>query len=89
MELDLFGAPVRYQYKGNGKKGRNADQKGYAARPGSGPKDETCRSCINYHVKPGGRYRKCLLIQKFWTRGSGTDIKASSPACKFWEKKEG
>jgi hypothetical protein len=66
--------------------------KGYAATPGSGPLDQTCRSCKHYDHNRGseGRSRphpKCGLMRAIWTNGPGTDIKASSPACSHWEAK--
>lgn len=61
---------------------------GYPARPGTGPEGETCRSCAHYaRVNTGCNiYRKCGVIMHRWTAGPGTDIKASSLACSFWEK---
>lgn len=60
----------------------------YPAPPGSGPAEKVCRQCghyrsVGYHNKA---YRKCAQIK--WTNGAGTDIKASSPACRFFEAKE-
>jgi hypothetical protein len=69
----------------------NASLKGYAAPPGTGPEGETCRTCKHYTHKGGShqcspkRYPACGLMERFWTHGPGTDIKAKSPACKFWE----
>lgn len=59
---------------------------GTAAKPGTGPFGETCKTCAHYVVtRPGaGKYRKCGLMRQHWTGGPGTDIKASYPACKFW-----
>jgi hypothetical protein len=62
---------------------------GYACRPGTGPKGETCKTCehycrSNYHNVV---YRKCALVK--WTHGPGTDIKASAPACAKWQPKDG
>ena len=63
---------------------------GYAARPGTGPEGETCKTCehyvrVSYH---GKLWRKCFLMRRFWTHGPGTDIKAGSPACRKWAQKE-
>lgn len=71
-----------------------AHGRGYAAAPGTGPSDQTCRSCGNYAHNRGseGRskpYPKCWLMVKFWTNGPGTDIKAKSLACKHWIPKIG
>lgn len=60
--------------------------KGYASPPGTGPKGETCGSCVNHVVKQmAGTYHKCWLMHKHWTGGSGTDILVRSPACGHWE----
>ncbi|MES9873128.1 MAG: hypothetical protein ABW146_08455 [Candidatus Sedimenticola sp. 6PFRAG7] len=74
--LPGIGAPI--PIKGS----RNA----YAAPPGTGPKGENCRSCRHawYH-ETSKRYWKCGLVKA--TRGTGTDIRISSPACRLWEKK--
>lgn len=83
---DLFGNE-EYKHAGNGKKGRNANPKGYAARPGSGPAGETCKSCLHYcRVKwKAGTHLKCGLLKWRWTHCPGTDIRAGSPACRYWE----
>jgi hypothetical protein len=56
---------------------------GYPAVPGSGPTGKTCRTCEHRATTGCGarRYQKCTLMRPHWTRGAGTDIKASSPAC--------
>lgn len=87
-EKDLFGNEVNYHHQGNGKRGRNANPKGYAARPGTGPDGETCKSCRFYHVtntQARRSYRKCELLRWRWTHGPGTDILAGSPACERWQ----
>ena len=59
---------------------------GYAADPGTGPKDERCNTCAHFcRVKYANTYFKCGLRRPNWTGGSGTDIRARSPACRFWE----
>jgi hypothetical protein len=59
---------------------------GYAAAPGTGPDGETCGSCRHLYRKHMSKtYLKCFLMRRHWTGGSGTDIKAKSPACKVWE----
>ena len=75
---DLFGESIVEQPKQR--------QNGYAAPPGTGPHGETCRSCkhyrsVRYHDKT---YPKCWLMVKAWTHGYGSDIRASSPACRWW-----
>lgn len=63
--------------------------KGYAALPGTGPAGETCKSCKHYTIRQFSKsYRKCGLMEKHWTMGPGSDIRAGSPACKRWEKGE-
>jgi len=64
--------------------------KGYAARPGTGPVGETCRSCTHYtHQRNskgrGAAYPKCGLMRALWSHGPGTDIRAKSLACEKWE----
>lgn len=82
-DLDLFGEPIPLPR-------RTPRPRGYAARPGGGPKGETCRSCRHYCRLPsgGGRkhFLKCGLLEANWTHGPGTDIKAGSPACCLWER---
>lgn len=73
-----------------GKKKRKQTQpKGYAARPGSGPAGENCKTCDHAcHVNGGTRnFWKCDIIQHRWTHGPGTDIRLKSPACSFWKSK--
>ncbi len=60
--------------------------KGHAAKPGSGPVGETCRSCKHYTLREwAGTYRKCGLMRAHWTGGGGSDIRARDPACSKWE----
>lgn len=62
----------------------------YAGIPGTGPEGETCRSCAHKAYSGGcaGAYIKCSRMRALWTRGSATDIRASTPACSFWEHKK-
>ena len=61
----------------------------YAARPGTGPEGETCKTCKHIAYRFLARtYIKCGLMQGKWTGGGGTDIKARAPACSRWEKPE-
>lgn len=64
---------------------------GYAAPPGSGPADETCKTCkhkLSMESNSGSkRFIKCELRRSTWTHGEGSDIRASSPACSKWEAK--
>jgi hypothetical protein len=62
---------------------------GYAHIPGSGPEGETCGSCKHKVRRSDSSVRsflKCGLRKASWTNGTGTDILARSPACKFWER---
>ena len=56
---------------------------------GSGPA-ETCKTCKHKYQTSGtaNRYLKCGLMRAVWTKGPGTDIKASWPACRMWESAE-
>ena len=81
IDRDLFGEPCSPQPD---RRRRNA---GYAAPPGSGPKGETCRTCLHFtRIRYAGTYRKCGLMRQHWTHGQGTDILARAPACNRWEK---
>lgn len=93
MVLDMFGNEVslaelaRQPFNGR-KKRKEPVPRGYAAPPGTGPKDETCKTCkhivrVHYHDKT---YLKCQLREATWTHGGGSDIRAKFPACRFWEK---
>jgi hypothetical protein len=56
---------------------------------GSGPAGETCRTCKHLRrIKRANTYIKCGLMERYWTGGAGTDVKAKWPACKAWERKE-
>ena len=91
-DIDLFGlAAGPMLTPQQRKKMRNMaalTPKGYAAVPGTGPAGETCKTCRHHtHVERAKKYQKCALMRRLWTGGPGTDIKASSPACKRWEAK--
>lgn len=65
--------------------------KGYAAPPGSGPADKTCRDCKHKQTmsNTGAKsWIKCVLMKAAWTHGPGSDIRASSPACRRFEPKD-
>lgn len=60
----------------------------YAGHPGAGPAGKCCRDCAHYCRTRSGSshvYRKCALIKHRWTNGAGTDIKAGTPACEYFE----
>lgn len=80
LEIERHGKKKRRETKANG----------YAARPGTGPAGETCKTCAHacYHTM-AKRYWKCGLMRQVWTGGPGTDIRLSSPACSFWRPHPG
>ena len=63
---------------------RSTEQRGYADRPGTGPKGETCKTCA--HIARFRKFRKCELTRAAWTHGPRTDILANAPACSKWAK---
>ena len=63
-----------------------------AAPVGSGPKDQTCKTCRHKarQVRYNGKvFLKCALMAKYWSHGKATDIKACWPACREWQTAEG
>lgn len=63
--------------------------RGHAARPGTGPKGETCKTCKNLARNERAKtYLKCWLMRDHWTGGGATDVRVKDPACSFWEKNE-
>jgi hypothetical protein len=66
------------------RKGVLAKKRGHAATPGSGPANETCRSCkfLTGHFRKRAYY-KCGRVE--WTHGAATDIHCRDAACQFWE----
>lgn len=65
---------------------------GYVAPPGTGPADETCSTCHFKHSMSSNsgskRFIKCDANSDRWTHGEGSDILASSPACRAWKRRE-
>ncbi len=90
IQKDLFGSENDLPEKKLLKKKRT-QANGYAARPGTGPDGEKCKTC-NHHVirRMSKRYHKCGLViaNNYHTHGVGTDIRVNSPACTNWEEKE-
>lgn len=83
MSVDLFGNPIAKPVK------KRTQPNGYAAEPGTGPKDETCRTCKYVTARQYSKtYYKCALNRRAWTGGLGSDIRLKSPACFFWKGKE-
>lgn len=82
-DLNLFGEkPIKPR--------KTTKPKGYAARPGSGPKGEKCKTCKHMYRRTTGAghaYFKCLKMREHWGHTRTTDILARAPACYFWEKK--
>ena len=77
--MNLFGEELT-------KKRETPAPGGYAARPGTGPGGETCRTCRHRcRIVYDRSYNKCGLQRENWTHGPGTDIRVGSPACRFWE----
>lgn len=73
------------------KKRKPTVPKGYAALPGSGPEGKTCRGCkhkVTMSNTGAKSWIKCELMKAAWTHGPGSDIRASSPACRRFEPKE-
>lgn len=87
---DMFGNEVSAEQARAllAKKGRKTTQpKGYSAPPGTGPTGETCKTCRHlYRNRMAKTYLKCSLMRDHWTGGAGTDVRASSPACRNWER---
>lgn len=58
----------------------------HAARPGTGPEEETCGSCRHLCARAFARvYYKCGLMEARWTGGRATDVRKKDAACRFWE----
>jgi hypothetical protein len=62
---------------------------GYAARPGSGPKNRRCNTCVHaQRVRSGTRISwKCDIVSYLWDDTDRTDIKPAAPACSEWTRK--
>jgi hypothetical protein len=65
--------------------GRRAPQtaNGYAAKPGTGPAGENCKSCV--HAVKRWYWWKCALLKAPWPHSCRTDIRLKSPACRHWQ----
>lgn len=85
---DLFGNPIEEKTLPKpplSKRRRDETPHGYAAPPGTGPKGHFCADCRHLVRKMMGKtYLKCALMQRIWTGGPGTDIRAKSLACQHW-----
>jgi hypothetical protein len=61
--------------------------KGYAALPGTGPAGESCGSCEHLVRRQMAKtYLKCGLMERGWTRGPASDVRAKTPACSRWNR---
>jgi hypothetical protein len=86
---DMFGNLLTIEQARVVAKRKGTQPKGYAALPGSGPAGETCKSCRHIVRKRMAKtYLKCGLMERSWTGGTGSDIRACAPACSRWEKPE-
>jgi hypothetical protein len=87
-DTDLFG--VRIPPPATYRKDGLLRRRGYAARPGTGPKGARCFSC-KHCVKvqhDGIQSHKCELIADRWTYDAATDIKHNAPACRDWMRRQ-
>ncbi len=83
--VNLFGEAVTIDRGKIGKR-KEPTPSGYAARPGTGPEGETCRTCKHLVRRHYARvYLKCGLTEAAWTGGRKTDVLARSPSCAKWE----
>ncbi|HWH81628.1 MAG TPA: hypothetical protein VNU71_05265 [Burkholderiaceae bacterium] len=85
------GVTQRYLERKAGVVARKPTKKnGYAAPPGTGPTDKTCRDCNHKRSLGSGakHFIKCELRRATWTSGEGTDILARTPACSKFQPKE-
>lgn len=77
--INIFGDEIEVPVRGK----HYVQPKGYAYFPGTGPKDESCGSCM--HAERHARWAKCGHPNyPKHTGGRGTDILLRSPACKYW-----
>lgn len=93
LETDLFGVAVTVSeprlLTAGGNVKRKETPNGYAARPGSGPAGETCKTCefkYQVEIRSGRKFWKCLKVQHRWSGCYASDIRLKSPACSFWEQ---
>lgn len=85
-QRDLLGQLMAAPLTKARKSKRNPTKpRGYFYHPGSGPAGETCGSCQHiFRNRLAKTYLKCSLNSAKWTGGPGSDIRARSPACKYW-----
>jgi hypothetical protein len=81
--VNIFGEPITLTPL----RGKHYVQpRGYAGRPGSGPKGESCGTCAHAaRFKQSKCWIKCELNRAKWTGGRATDILAGTAACGKWK----
>lgn len=80
MDTDLWNTPL------GAFKRSTPLPKGHAGPPGSGPPDQTCKTCKHLtRIKMGKTYLKCALTRASWTSGQGSDVRAGDKACWKWQ----
>lgn len=84
IDRDLFGEPIAAATALP-----RVRKIGYAARPGTGPRNQRCNTCAHCIpvMQEGRRGRKCELVAPLWTTTAETDVKHNAPACRLWERK--
>lgn len=87
QQFGLFnGKPERPRIE---RRSRGGAAAGYAAKPGTGPRGETCNTCAHCRLRVSRgerRYYKCQLLIGQWTHGRATDVVLRSPACAKWQR---
>lgn len=83
VEPTLFG-PMEKETR----RGRPISRRCTAARSGTGPEGETCKTCRHFvRIRHNdGAYFKCGKVQHLWTHGEATDIRAGWAACSEWQE---
>ena len=87
IETDLLGEPLPSSDAFRKDGGRR--KVGYAAKPGTGPKRQFCRTCAHAEnvLREGHRSLKCGRMAHVWTHGSETNVVPNAPACRQWERR--
>jgi hypothetical protein len=84
-QYNIFGGVEPARVERPAHRRREARPAGYAARPGTGPQGETCKSCGHCRARCLSKtYHKCGLMVAAWTHGRATDVLLRSPACSKW-----
>lgn len=83
---DVFGNEITEEQARKIVKRKDPVPNGYAAKPGTGPIGESCKTCRHlYRNEQSKVYLKCDLMKAKWTGGRASDILAKAPACSRWE----